>query len=261
MNTTLNMGGNDLSNAANITASGTASISGDVNAGGNVNPNGNVNAGGDLHGGSLYLRGNASVDGSTSVGGNLAVNGDTSTGSMYARGNVNGVTGNLSGDLYVNNWVRTRGDTGWYSEKWGGGWHMTDSDWIRAYAGKNVYTPGQMRGNSLFSEGRTYVGEYLQLIGTANEGWGCNQDGLVSRNSEGLLLCRNGFWRHDGGGAPTCAAYTINGYDSNDATTWSCPAGYVKTGWDTAGQRQRWASTPGLTVGENDYATVFCCKF
>ncbi|MDR6680230.1 shufflon system plasmid conjugative transfer pilus tip adhesin PilV [Pseudomonas oryzihabitans] len=267
MNTTLNMGGNDLSNAANITASGTASISGDVNAGGNVNAsinvnlNGNVNAGGDLRGGSLYLRGNASMNGSASVGGNVAVNGDISTGSMYARGNVQGATASMSGETYTTGWFRTRGDTGWYSEKWGGGWHMTDSSWIRAYAGKNVYTPGQMRGNSLFSEGRTYVGEYLQLIGTANAGWGCDQDGLVSRNSEGLLLCRNGMWRRDGGGAPTCAAYTINGYDSNDATTWSCPAGYTKTGWDTGGQKQRGASTPGLVVGQNDYATVFCCKF
>jgi len=202
MNTTLNMGGNDLTNAANITASGTASISGDVNAGGNVNAsnnvnlNGTVNAGGDLRGGSLYLRGNASMNGSASVGGNVAVNGDTSTGSLYARGNVNGVTGNFSGDVYVNNWLRTRGDTGWYSEKWGGGWHMTDSDWIRAYAGKNVYTSGQIRGNSLFSEGRTYVGEYLQLIGTASEGSGCSPNGMISRNGDGLILsCQSGVWQ------------------------------------------------------------------
>ena len=250
MNTTLNMGGNDLTNAANITASGTASITGDVNAGGNVNASNNVN-----------LNGNLIAGNNGNIGNNLWVNNNTNTGSLTSRGNITGVTADLSGDLYVNNWLRTRGDSGWYSEKWGGGWYMSDSDWIRAYAGKNVYTPGQVRGNSLFSEGRTYVGEYLQLIGTANAGWGCSPDGLVSRNSEGMLLCKGGLWTKQSGSAPSCTAYTINGYDSNDATTWSCPAGWTKTGWDTTGQKWRGSSTAGLTVGQNDYATVFCCKF
>ena len=268
MNTALNMGGNDLNNAANITASGTANITGDVNAGrnvkasGNVNLNGTVTAGGDLRAGSMYLQGSASMNGNATVGGSVAVTGDVTTGSMYARGNVQGVTASMSGETYTTGWFRTRGDTGWYSEKWGGGWHMTDSDWIRAYAGKNVYTPGQMRGNSLFSEGRTYVGEYLQLNGTASENAGCGSNGMVSRTAEGLLLsCQSGVWRRTGGGSPTCTAYTINGYDSNDVTTYSCPAGYTKTGWDTAGQKQRWSSTPGIAIGDNDYGTIFCCKF
>ncbi|KTT49673.1 prepilin [Pseudomonas oryzihabitans] len=261
MNTTLNMGGNDLANAANITASGTASISGDVNAGGNVNAsnnvnlNGTVNAGGDLRAGSLYLRGNASMNGSASVGGNVSVNGDTSTGSLYARGNVNGVTGNLSGDLYVNNWVRTRGDTGWYSEKWGGGWHMTDSDWIRAYAGKNVYTPGQMRGNSLFSEGRTYVGEYIQLIGYAQEGAGCASNDLVSRTSDNKpLSCRGGRWQLTASSeSGTICGMATNwcGWEGNatcqglDPYCGVCPAGYRRLWWK---------------VQEGDGNRYFCAK-
>ncbi|EHK70846.1 prepilin [Pseudomonas psychrotolerans L19] len=267
MNTALNMGGNDLNNAANITASGTASISGDVNAGRNVNATGNVNlngtvtAGGDLRAGSMYLQGNASMNGSATVGGNVAVTGDTTTGSMYARGNVQGVTASMSGETYTTGWFRTRGDTGWYSEKWGGGWHMTDSDWVRAYAGKSVYTSGQMRGNSLFSDGRTYVGEYIQLIGSANENWGCSPNGLVSRDSAGALLsCESGLWRRPKAKTPTCTAYTIPGYDPNDVTTRACPVG-TKVGWDTGGSGQRWASTPNIAIGQNDYATIFCCEF
>ncbi|WP_232104445.1 shufflon system plasmid conjugative transfer pilus tip adhesin PilV [Pseudomonas oryzihabitans] len=247
MNTALNMGGNDLNNAANITASGTASISGDVNAGRNVNASGNVNlngtvtAGGDLRAGSMYLQGNASMNGNATVGGSVAVTGDVTTGSMYARGNVQGVTASMSGETYTTGWFRTRGDTGWYSEKWGGGWHMTDSDWIRAYAGKNVYTPGQMRGNSLFSEGRTYVGEYIQLIGYAQEGAGCASNDLVSRTSDNKpLSCRGGRWQLTASSeSGTICGMATNwcGWEGNarcqglDPYCGVCPAGYRRLWW------------------------------
>ena len=35
-------------------------------------------------------------------------------------------------------WVRTKGETGWYNETYGGGWYMEDSTWVRAYNGKKV---------------------------------------------------------------------------------------------------------------------------
>jgi len=73
------------------------------------------------------------------------------------------VSGNFSGDYkFVNSikvnslidedvgtirdndggWVRTYGQTGWYSETYGGGWYMFDSTWIRAVNDKNIYTGG-----------------------------------------------------------------------------------------------------------------------
>ncbi|MFU4736256.1 shufflon system plasmid conjugative transfer pilus tip adhesin PilV, partial [Pseudomonas aeruginosa] len=65
-----------------------------------------------------------------------------------------------------------------------------------------------------------------------------------------------------GGGSPTCEAFNIPGYDRPiDVTTYACPIGYTKIGWDTTGQGWRYSRTPGLTVGQNDWATVFCCKF
>ena len=54
---------------------------------------------------------------------------------------------------------------------------------------------------------------------------------------------------------------TIPGYDTNDVTTYACPLGYTKIGWDTTGSVQRASSTPGLIIGQNDYATVFLCQF
>jgi Bacterial shufflon protein, N-terminal constant region. len=61
--------------------------------------------------------------------------------------------------ILANDWFRALGDCGFYFENHGGGWHMTDNDWIRAYNGKNVYTSGKMRCDGGF-EGN--------LRGTAN---------------------------------------------------------------------------------------------
>ncbi|MDE6022321.1 MAG: shufflon system plasmid conjugative transfer pilus tip adhesin PilV, partial [Muribaculaceae bacterium] len=48
----------------------------------------------------------------------------------------------VNGDTMTRGWFRTSGATGWYSETYGGGWHMSDSTWIRAYNGKSIYTSG-----------------------------------------------------------------------------------------------------------------------
>lgn len=62
-------------------------------------------------------------------------------------------------------WIRSKGDTGWYNETHGGGWHMTDTTWIRAYNGKSVYvsntsnsaiyTSGAVRGTKGFTVDET----------------------------------------------------------------------------------------------------------
>ena len=52
--------------------------------------------------------------------------------------------------FYANTWFRAKGDSGFYFENHGGGWHMTDNDWIRAYNGKNIYTAGKIRCDAGF---------------------------------------------------------------------------------------------------------------
>lgn len=44
----------------------------------------------------------------------------------------------------------TTGDGGLYLQKWGGGWYMNESTWIRAYGNKNVYTGGAMKADGGF---------------------------------------------------------------------------------------------------------------
>lgn len=63
-------------------------------------------------------------------------------------------SGGISGDLKVDGaiiapegtlrddgggWIRTYGNTGWYSQTHGGGWYMVDETWIRSYGNKNIY--------------------------------------------------------------------------------------------------------------------------
>lgn len=43
--------------------------------------------------------------------------------------------------LIVNDWIRTRGNTGWYNETHQGGWYMTDDFWVRNYQ-KRVFISG-----------------------------------------------------------------------------------------------------------------------
>ena len=47
--------------------------------------------------------------------------------------------------ILANNWFRALGDCGFYFENHGGGWHMTDNDWIRAFNNKHIYTSGKIR--------------------------------------------------------------------------------------------------------------------
>lgn len=67
-----------------------------------------------------------------SSGGNLGIGTETPTYKL-----------DVNGDL-IAGWVRTRGDTGWYSESYGGGWYMIDTTYLRAYNNKSILTGGNM---------------------------------------------------------------------------------------------------------------------
>lgn len=69
---------------------------------------------------------------------------------------------------YTSNWFRSTGSTGWYSESYGGGWHMTDGTWIRTYGSKSVYqNTGQIRTDGyLVTNGGITVGATSPNNGT-----------------------------------------------------------------------------------------------
>jgi len=55
-------------------------------------------------------------------------------------------------------WLRVDGGEGLYFQSYGGGWHMTDSTWIRAYNNKNVYTPGEIRAGTIRGNSNVCIG-------------------------------------------------------------------------------------------------------
>ena len=48
----------------------------------------------------------------------------------------------VNGDIISSAWIRTRGQAGWYSESFGGGWYMEDSTYVRSYNSKKIYSGG-----------------------------------------------------------------------------------------------------------------------
>lgn len=49
---------------------------------------------------------------------------------------------NVGGDIIASSWIRTSGATGWYSQTYGGGIYMADSDHVQVYNNKVFYNSG-----------------------------------------------------------------------------------------------------------------------
>ncbi|EZA12889.1 hypothetical protein BW75_20670, partial [Escherichia coli O81:NM str. 02-3012] len=103
---------------------------------------------------------------------------------------ANGKTAKFSGDITSNRWLHPNG----------GGFTMTDNQWIRAVNDKGITTDGEIKGGkvsggTIRSDGRLSTGEYLQLEKTAVANTKCSPDGLVGRDSTGAILsCQSGVW-------------------------------------------------------------------
>lgn len=46
--------------------------------------------------------------------------------------------------MYCNNGFRAKGASGLYFQDYGGGWFMSDTQWIRSYGGKDMYCSGKI---------------------------------------------------------------------------------------------------------------------
>lgn len=77
---------------------------------------------------------------------------------------------NVGGDIIASSWIRTGGNTGWYSQSYGGGIHMTDSTWVRVYNGKQFYVSSTSSdaihtAGGINASGRIYAGGHLSTNG------------------------------------------------------------------------------------------------
>lgn len=69
-----------------------------------------------------------------------------------------------SGSISCNNWFRSSGATGWYSETYGGGIWMADTSTVRVYGDKNFYTGGTIVSpTALFNSGNFEIGANVAI--------------------------------------------------------------------------------------------------
>ncbi|AXC66923.1 Shufflon protein B [Salmonella enterica subsp. diarizonae serovar 59:z10:-] len=130
---------------------------------------------------------------------------------LNSAGVVNGRYGNFDVSIVSNGpvtaggdirstggWIISRHGRGWMDETHGGGFYMTDNEWIRSLNNKNIYTGGQLKGGSVRSDGDLSAGGILKLDQVNVAGTWCPQKGAISYDSSGgILTCQYGLWRAD----------------------------------------------------------------
>jgi hypothetical protein len=72
----------------------------------------------------------------------------STAGSFYAAGGIQVEGSGTANTFYAPNWFRSTGDSGWYSETYGGGIYMIDTTWVRTYNDKNFYSAGVIRAQA-----------------------------------------------------------------------------------------------------------------
>lgn len=208
MHTSIDMGGNDLNNTGNVNAA-------------NGNFSSNVTANGTVTGQDVNARGNMSA------GSNITANGDIRSNS---------------------GWLITRDGKGWLDESHGGGFYMSDNDWVRAVNNKNIYTGGQIRGNYLSSEANINVGGQLELNQVNSPGAWCPRSGNVSRDWSGApLSCQNNVWV----GVKSNGQYADLGYITGQYNGYNGQP-YTITVYATGG-----ASTVHRQIGDGDCSNTY----
>ena len=137
---------------------------------------------------------------------------------------------NVSGSIRATSWIRTDGATGWYSQSYGGGIHMTDSTWVRVYNDKQFYvsstSPDAIHtAGGINASGRIYAGGIMENAG------GLNCHGIVnSSGAEGFNVYAAFHGRSDHGGIEIAASDNVLGIGvhKNDAWyMWWTPQGSV----------------------------------
>lgn len=180
----LNMGGKNIGNAKNITASGTGDFDGDISSNGNITADKDINAGHWLSAKNGY--GNKIMIGGDSTGGDYdfifepTVN---NTVGFFSKGGATPFSFNFRGSINALNaqgsqrGVSINGTTG------------------EITASGNIESSQNVKGATLESTGRATVGEFVQVNGTVSEGDSCSTNGLMGRTGNGTpMYCIDGYW-------------------------------------------------------------------
>ena len=157
------------------------------------------------------------------------------SGNMTGVGNINTSTA-PAGTIYTNNWFRSKGSTGWYSEDHGGGWYMSDNTWIRNFGSKDVYLSNKLSVNGNVGIGTTAPSHKLHVLGEIYTTTKVNINGIILEKDSNGDLKVNGNLYATGG---------ISAYGTSSAGSGGGLSGSVLA-WDSA------IKMPNATNGSSD---------
>ncbi len=157
------------------------------------------------------------------------------SGNMTGVGNIN-TSAAPAGTIYTNNWFRSKGSTGWYSEDHGGGWYMSDNTWIRNFGSKDVYLSNRLSVNGNVGIGTTAPSHKLHVLGEIYTTTKVNINGIILEKDSNGDLKVNGNLYATGG---------ISAYGTSSAGSGGGLSGSVLA-WDSA------IKMPNATNGSSD---------
>ncbi|MBI4600148.1 hypothetical protein HY732_04505 [Candidatus Uhrbacteria bacterium] len=179
---------------------------------------------------------------------------------LQVNGNL-GVTGSIDAStIYTDNWFRSNGNTGWYSQTYGGGWYMSDTSWIRTYNEKNVWTGTGLLGSGggltvgyggqePNTSGGAIIAGSVGIGTTATDIAGVVHKARIKNSTDGRVLALDGtnwsglWWAV--GGLPRAA---IDVQNDGSMTFWTNPDGVLNS-WS---QRAVIAADGRVGIGTTD---------
>lgn len=185
------------------------------------------------------------------------------SGDVVVQKDLSAATASISGAMtantvYTDNWFRSKGSTGWYSEDHGGGWYMIDDQWIRAYNNKYIFTGGIIQTGAEFSSCKTRDWRFGCGTGTGDEnqfGFYDTQYGLHCTivGSDHSFRLNGEYWCNRGGASWAFGSITGTGdahlFSFYDVNTNLVPLSIAGATGDIYVGQNRSGANVGIVIG------------